>query len=70
MTDPQPTPPHTTTRPDRDPLTLLLLAVVALLVLAGVIYVCAVHPRLTGPVSAAAAVATALLAAIALCRRS
>ncbi|MFE2141450.1 hypothetical protein ACFXA3_06785 [Streptomyces sp. NPDC059456] len=56
--------PQQTPQPSgTDPVVLLLLAVVIALVLGATLYLCLVHPSLTGPIGAMGGMASALAAA-------
>jgi hypothetical protein len=48
-----------------DPVLLLVLGIVFVLVLGATLYLCLVHPSLTGPIGAVGGVASALVAAFA-----
>ncbi|MFD4814478.1 hypothetical protein [Streptomyces sp. NPDC058418] len=48
-----------------DPVLLLVLGIVFILVLGATLYLCLVHPSLTGPIGAVGGVASALVAAFA-----
>lgn len=48
-----------------DPVLLLVLGIVFVLVLGATLYLCLVHPSLTGPIGAVGAVASTLVAAFA-----
>lgn len=57
--------PSATQPSGTDPVLLLVLGIVFVLVLAATLYLCLVHPSLTGPIGAVGGVASALIAAFA-----
>ncbi|MFD3679383.1 hypothetical protein [Streptomyces sp. NPDC058613] len=56
-------------RPERDPLLIVLLALVVALVLGLGLYLCVVHPVLAGPVESMATVGGGLAAVVIATRR-